>query len=103
MENKPDLLIADGGELPLAQRGNVGPFQEIAAARGRIQTAQNIHEGRFAAAAGAHYRYEFTAGDFQAHAPQGVHAGIAQLVIFVDVFDHNGNVGSAGLTDGFRL
>ncbi len=47
LEDKAELAIAQVSELRLVEPANVLPIQAIRAARGPIQTTQNVHECRF--------------------------------------------------------
>src|SRR5207253_372914 len=50
-----------------------------------VETTEDVHEGGFAAAAGAHDGHEVAALDRHVDAAQRVHARFAELVVFVNV------------------
>ena len=61
-----------------------------AAAVRLIQTADEVHQGRLAGAAGAHDGDELTRLDAEADAIEGVNGFIAEMIAFVEVFDDRG-------------
>ena len=87
LKDETDLAIADGRQFLLGQFRDGDTFQQVAAAGGLVQAAQNIHESGFAAAAGAHDGHELAALDANIDAAQRVHLGFAQIVVFVHVIN----------------
>ena len=75
---------------PLAPVGDVHPVQDVVPVGGDVQTAQNVHQGRFARARGPDDGHELPPVDVQRHPVQGPDLALLALVIdFVDVFDLN--------------
>ena len=60
LEHEPDAQGADLGKLIVGKLRHVEAFEQIATGGGRIQAAQDVHEGRFAGARGAGDRHELT-------------------------------------------
>src|SRR6266478_793584 len=89
LKNETDFAIADGGQLLLAEAGDLDAFQQIASSAGFVEAAQNIHERRFTAAAGAHDGDELPARNFDTYASQGVNARFPELIVFVNLLDQN--------------
>ena len=58
LEDEPDLLVADMGQLPVGQSGDIHPVQPVVPVGGDIQAAQHIHQGGFARAGLAHDGHE---------------------------------------------
>src|SRR5712692_4343129 len=87
LKNKSNLLIANQRQGFLVVLRNVNAFQQVAPGARFVQASQDVHERGLAAAAGAHNGHELAARNFQAHAAQRVHAGLAQFVVLVKIFD----------------
>src|SRR6266478_6468537 len=88
-KNETDFSIANGGQFFFAEAGDFDAFEQIAPGAGFIEAAQNIHERRFPAAAGAHDGDEFPARNFDTYASQGVNARFPELIVFVNLLDQN--------------
>ena len=54
LKHKPDLLLPHPAEGFLVQPRHIHPIQPVSPRRGRIQTADQVHQRAFAAAAGPH-------------------------------------------------
>src|SRR5262245_46909403 len=67
LEHEADALTADACELPFGQLRNVDSFEQIAAARRPVETAENCHHRRLAGARRAHDGDEFAALDREIH------------------------------------
>ena len=80
LEDEPDLLVPDAGQLVLVERGDVLSLQEILARRGFVETAQDVHQAGFPGAGGAHDGQEFALLDHIGHAPEGPDLGVPDLV-----------------------
>src|SRR5215467_6873952 len=93
LKDETDLAIADSRQLLLIQIGDVGAFEPIVARSRFIQASQDVHERRFAAAAGAHDGDELSSPDLEGYATQSMHPGFPHLVGLVQVLN---------LYDGFR-
>src|SRR5690242_19039840 len=82
LEDEADLGIADPGQLVTAEARHVVAAQPVAAARRRVETAEQVHERRLAGARGPHHRAELAGFDGDGHAPQGVdHVGPEHVVL----------------------
>ena len=89
LKNEPEFAVADIGQLIAIQVRNVRVIEQILAARRAIETAKNIHQGRFARAARAHQSDEFAAPNLERHAAHGVHFHFAGAIGFVNVDQFN--------------
>ena len=65
LKDKSDLTVANFRQLVVVHLRHVFAIEFVMTGGRRIETAQHIHEGRFAAAAGAHDRDVFIAMDPQ--------------------------------------
>jgi len=63
LEDEPDLLAAQSGELVLAERGDIGAVNQDRPRRGRVEAGNQTEQCRLAAARGADDREELTRGD----------------------------------------
>src|SRR5216683_3323605 len=70
LEDKTDLAVADGRKLVVVEPGDVGPVEEVASAGRHVQAADDVHQCRFARAAGAHDRDEVAAFDMQVNSAE---------------------------------
>src|SRR5580692_7770796 len=95
LKNEADFLVANVRERFFVVLRNVGAFEEVAAGTGAVETTEHVHEGGLAAAAGTHDSDEFAAVDAEAYAAKRMHAGLAEVVVFVDVFDADYRGGSS--------
>src|SRR5262249_52933697 len=77
----------DEGQRPLVVGRDVGPLKQVASGARAVEAAEDVHEGRLAAAARAHYGQEVAAVDFDADASERVDARFAEDVELVDVLD----------------
>ena len=89
LKDETNFPVAYGGEFLLAEFGNFGALEHVAAAGRLVQAAENIHERGLAAAAGSHDRDELAALDGDADSAQSMHASFTQIVILVDVLHAN--------------
>ena len=67
----------------VVERGDIGVAKEILATGGPVETAQEIHQGRFAAAGGAHNGDEIALMEIHSNPPERFDADRAHLVGFV--------------------
>jgi len=65
---------------------NVDSFEQVLSGSRFVQAPKDVHEGRFAAAAGTHDRDELACLIIETHATQRVNARFSQFVVFVQVF-----------------
>ena len=72
LEHEAEARSADLGQLVVAIIGHVHAFQQVVAARGRVETAEQVHERGLARARRAHDGEELPLLDGQRHAAQGV-------------------------------
>ena len=89
LKHKTDLAIANVGELIAIEARNVRVIQEILAGTRPVQATEDVHQRRFARAAGAHERDEFASFDFQRNAAHGVHVHFAGAIDLVHVNEPN--------------
>ena len=85
LENETDFAVANGGELA---RGGILNHQAIKFDRSfcrRIQTAEDVHEGGFAAARGTDDGDEFACVDVERDVVEGADFFVAKAVDFADV------------------
>ena len=102
LEDEADLLVADAGQLIVVELGDVVTVEPVAAAGGRIEATDEVHQGRLAGAGGAHDGDVFVMADAQVDAAEGVDLLIAHLVGLPKILgDDNlagmGAVGGAGV------
>src|SRR6476646_6045207 len=69
LKHKTYLAVANPGQLPFLQAGNVRAFQEILPGARLIETSKNIHERRLAAAACPHNGDKLSASNLKIDAP----------------------------------
>src|SRR5205814_939928 len=87
LKDEANFAVANGGQLFFGQTRGLDSFQQVTTAGRFVEASQNVHEGGFAAPAGAHDGHELTAFNSQADPTQSVHASFAQVVIFVHIID----------------
>jgi hypothetical protein len=85
LENKPEFTVADIGQLIAIQMRDIGVIEEILSAGRSIQTAKEIHKGRFSGAARAHQGHEFAALNLERHSAHGLHFYFAGPIGLVNV------------------
>ena len=94
LEYEAEFLVADIGESVAVEFGNIDPVEEVATTRGPIKAAQQIHQRRFARAAGAHQGHKITALDLERNPAHRVDGDLAGIVDFVDfLYFNNGRHG----------
>src|SRR3569623_1048107 len=77
LEHETDLLAAYARPLGLGQVGDVGPVQFVASAVGAVEQADDVQQGGFARARGAHDGYVFARCDVEADAIERAHFLVA--------------------------
>ena len=73
LEDEPDLLVADLGQLGLAHLRDVGAVQLVVPAGRVVQAAEDVHQRRLARPRRPHDRDVVTRLDVQRDTPQRVH------------------------------
>ena len=71
LENKADLLVANGGKLLVRQLPNVHPAEAVLAPGRDIQAPQHVHHGGLTGAGLTHDGHELSPVNGEAHAIQG--------------------------------
>ena len=95
LEDEADLLVADVGELPVRQLGDVHAVQVVVPVGGDIQAAQDIHEGGLAGAGLADDGQEFSPVHGEGDAVQCANLALLPLVVdFKEVFYINEHTGA---------
>src|SRR5215472_17487804 len=61
LEHKTDLAVADLGQLPGVERRDVHPVEQVPAAAGQVQAAEDVHQRALARARRAHDGHVFAA------------------------------------------
>jgi hypothetical protein len=87
LEHETDLAVADIGQLVVAHPGHVLAVEFVAAVAGRIQAAQQIHQGGFAGTRGSHDGQVFAAFDLHGNSAQRMHRLGAHHVAAGQVLD----------------
>jgi len=97
LKDEADFELAQAGEGVVVHGVEREAVDVHLAGAGGVEGAEDVKEGAFAAAAGSGDGDDFPRENFQAHAPEGIHLGIAGLVGFVEIagFEHK----KAGLRD----
>jgi hypothetical protein len=72
LEDEPDPAVADHRQLVVLEIANVDAVQQVAAPGRDIEAAEDVHQGRLAAAGGAHDRDEVALADAEGDAAEGV-------------------------------
>src|SRR5438067_7999706 len=85
LKNKTDFAIANVGESIPIESGNVRVVQEITTRRWPVETAENVHECRFAGTARAHERHEFSAPNIERNAAHGRDFHLTSAIDLMDV------------------
>src|SRR6266496_381178 len=85
LQDEPDFAISNSGELIASQSGNISTIQEITTGAWSVETAQDVHQRRFAGTARAHERYEFAALNFERDPAHGGHFHFAGAINFMHV------------------
>src|SRR5207253_10360380 len=80
LENEPDLAVADVRELEVIERPDVDAVEEIRALRRQIETADDVHQRRLAAARASDDREVVPALEREVHLAQRVHGDLSGAV-----------------------
>jgi len=95
LEDETDLLVADRGELVVVEVGDLGLVQPVGAERGRVETPEEVHEGRLPRARRSHDGDELVAQHVKVDIVQGSHFELAADVGLAEplAFDDRGLAG----------
>src|SRR5205085_11795759 len=91
LKDKTDLTVANFRQFVVVHFRHVLAIEVVMAGGRRIETAQHVHESRFAAAAGPHDRDVFIAVNPQRYSAQSVDDFLAHHVAFRDILDLDDN------------
>jgi hypothetical protein len=72
LEDEADFLVADAGELVVVELGDVVAVEPVLALGGRVEAADQVHQGGLAGAGGAHDGDVLVVLDAERDAAQGV-------------------------------
>jgi hypothetical protein len=89
LEDEPDLLVPDGGELVLRHLRDVLPVEEVLARRRPVEAAGDVHERRLAGTRRPGDRQELAALDVEVHAAQRLHLDLADDVPLDEILDRD--------------
>jgi hypothetical protein len=89
LEDKADLLVADVGELVVVEVGHAHAVQQILAAGGLVEAADDVHQRGLAAARGPHDRHHLALADGERDAAEGMDLHVAHGVGFNEILDGN--------------
>src|SRR5215475_14213750 len=84
LKYEADLLVADISKFISAEFRDIDAVEHVGTARRPIETAKNIHQGRFPRAARAHDGHKFTPVDFDGNPAHRVHVDLASVIHLVD-------------------
>jgi hypothetical protein len=87
LKDETYLAVTDRGQLVVIHRRDILSVKLIAAGTRRIETAEHIHQGGFAAAARPHDRKIFVPVNLERDPAQGMDGFLAHDVMLRDVFD----------------
>jgi len=71
LKDEADATIADSGEVAVVETGDGLTGEGVGSAVGSVQSAQQVHEGAFSGAAGAHDGDELSATDVEVDVVEG--------------------------------
>jgi hypothetical protein len=93
LEDEPEVAGAHFGKFVVSHRGDVLIFQEIMAAGGSVEAAEDVHQGRFAGTGGPHEGDEIAFVEGEIHPFEDVHGHVAEVVVLdqIDDFDDGGH------------
>jgi len=100
LEDEADLLVADAGELVIVERGDVVAVEPVAAAGGRVEASDEVHQGGFAGAGGAHDGDVLVVADAQVDAAERVDLLVAHLVGLPEIAGDDDLAGEGALGGG---
>lgn len=92
MEDEADLAGAEMGLFAVGNAGDIFAAEDVLTRGGFVEESDDIEEGGFAAAGGAHDHDEFAAFDGEIEVAKSIVFGIAETIAFTQAFE---------LDDGF--
>src|SRR5207249_2944529 len=95
LEDEPDLAVADPCELGPREAGDILAVQDVPAGRGRVETAEKVHEGGLPRARGAHHRHELAALDLDRQAAERMNRVWAESIVLRELLGDDQRHGSA--------
>src|SRR5438034_6261146 len=95
LEDEPDLAVADPCELRPREAGDILAVQDVPAGRGRVETAEKVHEGGLPRAGGAHHRHELAALDLDRQATERMNRVWAEWIVLREPLGDDQRHGSA--------
>lgn len=87
LEDEAELAVADVREFRTRTARDLDAVQQVAAARGRVEAAEDVQHRRLAAAGGAHDRDELARVDRERHAVQRRDRLLAERVDLAEIPD----------------
>src|ERR1051325_2868541 len=85
LKDEADFLIANLGEVVVIHLADLNAVEFVLAGSGRIQAADQVHQGGFARTGRSHDREVLAPGDFEGDLPQSVNGFRSHLVAAGDV------------------
>src|SRR5690606_29359583 len=95
LEHEADLAVAHVRQLDLAELRGVAPVEQVAAAAGRVQAADDVHQRGLARARGSHQGDVLVAADVEVDAGECQHLLVAHAVAPGDVAQRDHHSASA--------
>ena len=87
LEDEADLAVADIGQLAVLHLAYIHPIEDVMAAAGRVQTAQDVHKCGLARARRAHNCYILVFENRKRDPVQSSHLLISDPVYPVDILE----------------
>jgi hypothetical protein len=87
LEDETELAVADAGQLPLIEAGDVDSLEQVTPGSRTVETAEDVHERRLSAAARSHDGDERARLHGNVDPAECVQARLAELVILVNLLD----------------
>src|SRR5690606_35156985 len=84
LEHEAERLAAQAGQLVAVQLADLAAGEQVLAAAGPVQAAEDVHQGALAGAGAADDGDEFTPVDFERDIVQHLHGQLATVVDLVD-------------------
>jgi hypothetical protein len=84
LEDEADLLVPYVGKLVVIEFADLVSVEMVFAPARPVETAYEIHEGRFARTRWADDRQELARLDFEIDLPEGVNHGFAHFIVLAD-------------------
>ena len=102
LEDESDLLVSDTGQLVVVQLGDVVAIEPVFALGWGVETADEIHQGRFSGAGRTHDSDIFVVTDTEIDAAKGVDLLVTHLIGLPEMIgnDNLSGMGAGGIADG---